>query len=66
STAALLVMLWCLGAKIGCNEELLANLGLLGFKATFIAIGVIIGSLFFLWLLTRFLAVELPRIEEDN
>ena len=26
STAALLVMLWCLGAKIGCDEELLHNI----------------------------------------
>lgn len=53
STVALFIMLWCLGAKIGCDDVLLANLGLLGLKSIYIALGVIIGSLTLLWLVTR-------------
>ena len=66
STAALLIMLWCLGAKIGCDEELLTNLGLLGFRSIIMAFGVIGGSLSLLWLVTRLFSDDIRREEQEG
>lgn len=66
STVALLVMLWCLGAKIGCDEELLRNLGLLGFRAVIMAFGIIVGSLSLLWLVTRLFAHDISKEEQEG
>lgn len=66
STVALLIMLWCLGAKIGCDAELLRNLGLLGFRAVTIAVGVILGSLSLLWVVTKFFADNIRQEEERD
>lgn len=66
STAALLIMLWCLGAKIGCDEELLRNLGLLGYRAVIMAFGIIIGSLSLLWLVTRLFAHDIGQEEQEG
>ena len=65
STVALLIMLWCLGAKIGCDEELLRNLGLLGYRAVIMAFGIIIGSLSLLWLVTRLFAHDIGQKEQE-
>ncbi len=65
STAALFIMLWCLGAKIGCDNELLNNLGLLGFRAVIIAFGVISGSLLLLWFVTKFFAEKSQQDEQE-
>ena len=45
SWGCLMVMLLCLGAKIGCDAELLQKLGLLGQQALFIGSSIILGSL---------------------
>ncbi|MHC1717459.1 MAG: LysO family transporter [Acidaminococcaceae bacterium] len=66
STAALLIMLWCLGAKIGCDEELLRNLDLLGFRAVIMAFGIIAGSLLLLWFVTRFFAHDISQEEQEG
>ena len=66
STAALLVMLWCLGAKIGCDEELLHNLDLLGFRAVIMAGGIIAGSLALLWIVTRLFAADIKREDQGD
>ena len=66
STAALLIMLWCLGAKIGCDEELLRNLGLLGYRAVIMAFGIIIGSLSLLWLVTRLFAHDIGQEKQEG
>ena len=66
STLALLIMLWCLGAKIGCDDELLRNLGLLGFRAVIMAFGIIAGSLLLLWLVTRFFADDIRKEEQEG
>jgi uncharacterized membrane protein YbjE (DUF340 family) len=50
----LYVMLVALGAQIGGNQELLANLGLLGGRAVVISAFSIIGSIVALWLATRY------------
>ena len=59
-------MLWCLGAKIGCDEELLRNLGLLGYRAVIMAFGIIIGSLSLLWLVTRLFAHDIGQEEQEG
>ena len=66
STAALLVMLWCLGAKIGCDGELLHNLDLLGFRAVIMAGGIIAGSLSLLWIVTRLFAADIKREDQGD
>ena len=66
STVALLIMLWCLGAKIGCDDELLRNLGLLGFRAVIMAFGIIAGSLLLLWLVTRLFAHDISQEEQED
>jgi len=66
STLALFVMLWCLGAKIGCDRELLESLGLLGYRAVIVACGVIMGSLVFLWVVTKLFADVIKQEEEGG
>ena len=66
STAALFVMLWCLGAKIGCDNELLHNLGLLGYKSATISVGVIVGSLAGVWLVTKLFADTIRQEEQEG
>ena len=66
STASLLLMLFCLGAKIGCDADLLQKLTILGWKSVVIALSVIIGSVTFLWLLTKLFATEITKIEQEQ
>ncbi|MGL5206094.1 MAG: LysO family transporter [Acidaminococcaceae bacterium] len=66
STAALLIMLWCLGAKIGCDDELLRNLGLLGYRSVVMAFGIILGSLSLLWVVTRVFAHDIRQEEQED
>ena len=66
STVALLIMLWCLGAKIGCDDELLRNLGLLGFRAVIMAFGSIGGSVLLLWLVTRLFVYDISQEEQED
>lgn len=52
-TITLYIMLAALGAQIGGNQDLLANLGLLGWQAVVISAFSISGSVAALWLATR-------------
>lgn len=62
STLCLCTMLFCLGAKIGCDDALLAKLGTLGVQAGAIAFGAVCGSiLFYLPLLNCWLARQIQR-----
>ncbi len=56
SNACLCVMLFCLGAKIGCDDALLAKLGTLGVQAGAVACGAVAGSIACLFLVTKFIA----------
>lgn len=47
SALCLCTMLFCLGAKIGCDDALLAKLGTLGVQAGAIAFGAVCGSILF-------------------
>ena len=55
STLCLCTML-CLGAKIGCDDALLAKLGTLGVQAGAIAFGAVCGSILFLSAAIKMLA----------
>lgn len=52
-TVTLFAMLVALGAQIGANGELLANLPALGWRAAVISILSIIGSIAALWLVVQ-------------
>lgn len=56
STLCLCTMLFCLGAKIGCDDALLAKLGTLGVQAGAIAFGAVCGSILFLSAAIKLLA----------
>lgn len=56
STLCLCTMLFCLGAKIGCDDALLAKLGTLGVQAGAIAFGAVCGSILFLSAAIKMLA----------
>lgn len=53
SMLSLLVMLFCLGAKIGCDEKLLMELDSLGGKSLIMALFIIAGSAVMLWILLK-------------
>lgn len=62
STLCLCTMLFCLGAKISCDDALLAKLGTLGVQAGAIAFGAVCGSiLFYLPLLNFWRARQIQR-----
>ncbi len=44
SKLALFVMIWCLAAKIGCDKELVDQLGVLGARSVALALGAVAGS----------------------
>lgn len=56
SSACLALLLFCLGAKIGCDAELLDKLALLGWQALVLAAGTIFGSIVFMLPVLKFLA----------
>ena len=66
STACLGVMLFCLGAKIGCDDALLAKLGTLGVQAGAVACGAVVGSIACLFLVTKFIARSADVAVEDG
>ncbi len=57
-------MLFALGAQIGLNDEVFANLRLLGWQAAVIAILGIVGSIAALWLTCRLLKMKSGRAGE--
>ena len=56
STVSLFIMLLCLGAKIGCDAELLGKLDQLGGKSLVMAVFIIGGSVLMLWLVLKLFA----------
>ena len=66
ATAALLLMLFCLGAKIGCDSELMGKLLQIGGKSVIIAVSVILGSIFCLWIVTKIFRKTILMIDEDK
>lgn len=64
STLCLCIMLFCLGAKIGCDGALLAKLDTLGVQAGAIAFGAVAGSIICLGAVIKFLARPADTEEE--
>lgn len=58
STGCLLLMLVCLGAKIGCDRELLYNLALMGGQSLVLALAVMGGSALMVHLLGKLFSRE--------
>ncbi len=53
TTATLVIMLVALGAQVGANAELIANLPVLGWRAFLITIMAVAGSVGMLWAIER-------------
>ena len=66
STVCLCTMLFCLGAKIGCDDALLAKLGTLGLQAGAVAFGAVCGSVALVFLVTKFIARPADVEAEDG
>ena len=58
TTATLVIMLVALGAQVGANAELTANLPVLGWRALLITIMSVVGSVLALWAIERCLFRE--------
>ena len=63
STVSLLL---CLGAKIGCDAELLGKLDQLGGKSLVMAVFIIGGSVLMLWLVLKLFAKTAARAEGSD
>lgn len=66
STLCLCTMLFCLGAKIGCDDALLVKLGTLGLQAGAVAFGAVCGSIAMVFLVTKFIARPADVEAEDG
>ena len=66
STVSLFIMLLCLGAKIGCDAELLGKLDQLGGKSLVMAVFIIGGSVLMLWLVLKLFAKTAVRAEGSD
>ena len=62
TSAAIVVLLFTMGAKIGTNGELLGALGILGYRAFILASGAVVGSVAVIW----FLEHRWPRFQRDD
>ena len=56
----------CLGAKIGCDAELLGKLDQLGGKSLVMAVFIIGGSVLMLWLVLKLFAKTAARAEGSD
>lgn len=63
STVCLFIILLCLGAKIGCDKEMLGKIPVLGRQAFVLGSSAILGSMVMLYLLIKLLA---PNFDKDN
>lgn len=66
STCCLLLMLACLGAKIGCDRELLRNLALMGGQSLVLALAIMSGSAVTVHFLGRLFAQETAVLSGDG
>ncbi|MCH3915783.1 MAG: LysO family transporter [Acidaminococcaceae bacterium] len=64
SKTALFVMLWCLAAKVGCDKEILTQLGRLGLQSVLMAFAVIAGSFGAVWVVGRYFKHSIEDIKE--
>lgn len=63
STACLFLMLICLGAKIGCDANLLGQIARLGRQSLLLGGSAILGSLLLVYVVIRLLATDFPEEE---
>ena len=63
STVCLFIILLCLGAKIGCDKEMLAKIPVLGKQAFILGSSAVLGSRVMFYLLIKLLA---PSVDKDN
>lgn len=72
SLVSLFLMLWCLGAKIGCDRELLAKLDVIGLKSLELTFFVIAGSVLGVWMVLKIFnfigmdEIECEEVEVEN
>lgn len=64
STVCLFIMLICLGAKIGCDKNLLAQIEILGMQSLILGSFTIIGSLLALYPVARLYQKKFSREEK--
>ena len=63
STICLFIILLCLGAKIGCDKEMLAKIPVLGKQAFILGSSTILGSMVLFYIIIKALA---PHFDEEN
>ena len=63
STVCLFIILLCLGAKIGCDKEMLDKIPILGQQAFLLGSSAILGSMLLFYIIIKILA---PRFDEEN
>ena len=62
STVCLFIILLCLGAKIGCDKEMLAKIPVLGKQAFILGISAILCSMLLFYVLIKLLS---PHFDEE-
>ena len=63
STVCLFIILLCLGAKIGCDKEMLDKIPVLGQQAFILGSSAIVGSMLLFYIIIKLLA---PQFDEEN
>ena len=63
STVCLFIILLCLGAKIGCDREILDKIPVLGKQAFLLGSSAILGSMLMFYMIIRLLA---PNFDKEN
>ena len=63
STICLFIILLCLGAKIGCDKEMLAKIPVLVKQAFILGSSAILGSMVLFYIIIKALA---PHFDEEN
>jgi hypothetical protein len=66
TTLCLIIMLLAMGAQLGANDKLLADLGRLGYQAILLALGSIIGSVFFVRLAENHINSQLRQNSKES
>ena len=63
STVCRVIILLCLGAKIGCDREMLDKIPVLGKQAFLLGSSAILGSMLMFYMIIRLLA---PNFDKEN
>jgi uncharacterized membrane protein len=67
SNTCLFIMIFCLAAKIGCQEEVIAQLPVLGLRSVAICLGAMAGSFIFMKVLVvPAFSSTLRELEQDE